>query len=81
MTRGASAKPNHSNCDHRCVDLPDTLAIMTGGGGFLGGFAGLIAPFQSGRQWLDNGQRGFFFGAWLGAAGAFVIYLGAEVAA
>jgi hypothetical protein len=63
------------------MDLPDVLAVVAGGSAFIGGFAGLVVPFTDGRDWLDNGQRGFFVGAWIGTAGAFVIYLGSQVGA
>ena len=63
------------------MGLPDALAVVTGACAFLGGFAGLLAPFVGGREWLDNGQRGFFVGAWIGSAGGFVVFFSAQATA
>ena len=57
------------------MDLADTLAIITAGAAFIGGFTGLMVPFIDARDLLDNGQRGFFLGALIGSVGGFVVYL------
>jgi hypothetical protein len=61
------------------MDLPDTVAIVTAGSAFVGGFGGLVAPSLDGRDLLDNGQRGAFLGALIGSAGGFVLYFGLRV--
>lgn len=56
------------------MSLADTLGVMTAASASIGGFTGLMVPFIDSRDWLDNGQRGFFVGAFFGAIGGFVIH-------
>jgi hypothetical protein len=63
------------------MSLADALGIGTADGALLGGFIGFLASFEGLREFLDNGQRGAFAGAYFGSLAGAIIRLASETQA
>ena len=56
------------------MSLADSIAIGAAAGAFVFGFVGFVPAADGLREWIDNGQRGAFLGAYVGSIVAATVH-------